>query len=65
MIFNCESCGKSISSKKDFCPYCKCDTAEFSLTLEKRKLEEKILEESNFKKDQECTLILSNIKKLT
>jgi hypothetical protein len=38
MIFNCESCGKSISSKKDFCPYCKCDTAEFSLTLEKRKL---------------------------
>ncbi len=38
MIFNCESCGKSISNKKDFCPYCKCETAEFSLALEKRKL---------------------------
>lgn len=38
MIFNCESCGKSISSKKDFCPYCKCDVAEFSLALAKKRL---------------------------
>lgn len=38
MIFNCDSCGKSISSKKDHCPYCKCDILEFSLMLEKKKL---------------------------
>jgi hypothetical protein len=38
MIFNCDSCGKSISSKKDHCPYCKTETLEFSLMLEKKKI---------------------------
>lgn len=36
MIFNCEACGKSISSKRDSCPYCKTDTVEFSLMLERK-----------------------------
>jgi predicted amidophosphoribosyltransferase len=38
MIFNCDSCGKSISSKKEYCPYCKTDIVEFSLMLEKKRL---------------------------
>jgi hypothetical protein len=37
MIFNCDCCGKSISSKKDSCPYCRSDITEFSLMLEKKK----------------------------
>lgn len=38
MIFNCDSCGKSISSKKDHCPYCKTETLEFSLMLERKNI---------------------------
>jgi uncharacterized OB-fold protein len=38
MIFNCDSCGKGISSKMNFCPYCKTETVEFSLALETKKL---------------------------
>ena len=38
MIFNCDSCGKCISSKMNLCPYCKTETLEFSLALEKKKL---------------------------
>lgn len=29
MLFNCFHCGKSISSKKDVCVYCKTDVSDF------------------------------------
>jgi hypothetical protein len=38
MIFNCECCGKSVSSKKEMCPYCRADITEFSLYIEQRAL---------------------------
>lgn len=35
MIYNCESCCKSISTKSEICPYCKADCAEAALLIEK------------------------------
>lgn len=35
MIFNCHKCAKSISTKKDLCPYCKADISEIGLLVEK------------------------------
>ncbi len=39
MIFNCPSCCKAISTKKELCPYCKSDVSEVGLMLEKRSLQ--------------------------
>lgn len=35
MIFNCFKCGKSISSKKDVCVYCKSDTSHLAAQFNK------------------------------
>ncbi len=45
MLFNCFSCGRTISSKKDICVYCKTDTShfvqEFNKERQKTTLKEK------------------------
>lgn len=37
MLFNCFNCGRSISTKKDYCVYCKADTAEFAAEFNKQR----------------------------
>lgn len=37
MLFNCFQCGKSISSKKDICVYCKTDTQNFAAEFNKER----------------------------
>jgi hypothetical protein len=39
MIYNCNSCCKSISTKSEICPYCKADCAEISLLIESAVME--------------------------
>lgn len=36
MIYSCNNCCKSISSRAEICPFCKTDVTEFSLLLQKR-----------------------------
>ena len=37
MLFNCITCGKSISSKKDVCVYCKTDVSSFAADVQKER----------------------------
>jgi hypothetical protein len=36
MIYNCQNCCKSISSKSEKCHFCGTNVAEFSMLVEKR-----------------------------
>jgi hypothetical protein len=36
MIYSCNNCCKSISSRAEMCPFCKTDVSEFSLLVQKR-----------------------------
>lgn len=44
MLFNCFHCGKSISSKKDLCVYCKTDVASFASELNKTRAHQPLTE---------------------
>lgn len=37
MLFNCFQCGKTISSKKDICVYCKADAGAFTAEFNKER----------------------------